>query len=555
MASLFASLDRGVRLLAQLDLSLSSLKDPRSPGRTMQETVAASHPPTLGGYKSVLLYGLSEIASRIKSRLSPADPAGASNLEALSPSYPAFRARVVELAERTTQEMSISRQPWGAEVDAKDKSNPMFHLGTLPPLLSTAEIPSPSAPQPQPQPKSSPLPLLLDCLSPLTAHFVEAASSRLLTLLSLMFPSLPPSADTLPPLPSKFDVKALAKAYEKELGRADPASGGERGMVPMMAEVVGTNVSLLAERASLAVSTRSPFLNADFSPTESFRHNLSLSSLLSLLQKSLERAPSETFLAPHQPTVPAAQYAAADECSQLLQKLALDRLARLLEHRVYVAIADPVKDKLGAFLAGGTAVESVEDVFGQIKTKLIDTLTSPEARKLTTTSIALFATNFFTSNLAITKTPPSQLLDHLNTISQFEIGLSAFCDNFEAESEECGRAHRELRALKQLVAWGGWDRPLGETTGAELRREAWSADLRKSTVMHFLFNFSDDLLSSPHHHKGVRAEEYVGGMVREGGGGEATAKEVVLSCIDEWRGRRGGKEEVVAGISAIAAAW
>jgi hypothetical protein len=73
--------------------------------------------------------------------------------------------------------------------------------------------------------------------------------------------------------------------------------------------------------------------------------------------------------------------------------------------------------------------------------------------------------------------------------------------------------------------------------------------------MHFLFNFSDDLLSSPHHHKGVRAEEYVGGMVREGGGGEATAKEVVLSCIDEWRGRRGGKEEVVAGISAIAAAW
>jgi hypothetical protein len=107
---------------------------------------------------------------------------------------------------------------------------------------------------------------------------------------------------------------------------------------------------------------------------------------------------------------------------------------------------------------------------------------------------------------------------------------------------EMGKPYAELRAVRQMFYWTGLDdKSVGASTVAKsMLREVWVKDVRPSTVFHFLFSFAPDLLSSPHHSKRMRPEDYVSNLVMLDGSideGEVSAWMTTMACCDSYQQR------------------
>jgi conserved oligomeric Golgi complex subunit 5 len=65
-------------------------------------------------------------------------------------------------------------------------------------------------------------------------------------------------------------------------------------------------------------------------------------------------------------------------------------------------------------------------------------------------------------------------------------------------------------------------------------------DVRPSTVFHFLFSYGPSLLSSPHHLKRMKVEEYVSTLVKLDGSvdnGEDDSWMTTMTCCDSYQQR------------------
>ena len=120
-----------------------------------------------------------------------------------------------------------------------------------------------------------------------------------------------------------------------------------------------------------------------------------------------------------------------------------------------------------------------------------------------------------------------------------------------------GKPYAELRAVRQMLFWSGLDNKdkTGPTIAKAMLRESWIKDVRPSTVCHFLFSYAPDLLSSPHHSKRVRADEYTGTLVGLDASiedGEAKAWMTIMACCDAYQQRESVEQSGQGGDPRVA---
>jgi hypothetical protein len=115
-------------------------------------------------------------------------------------------------------------------------------------------------------------------------------------------------------------------------------------------------------------------------------------------------------------------------------------------------------------------------------------------------------------------------------------------DSLSLSQIENGRPYAELRAVRQLLFWTGLDNKdkSAQEVAKSLLREVWMKDVRPSTVFHYLFSYAPGLLSSPHHAKRMKAEDYVATLVHYEGSvenGEDNSWMTTMSCCDSYQQR------------------
>jgi hypothetical protein len=131
-------------------------------------------------------------------------------------------------------------------------------------------------------------------------------------------------------------------------------------------------------------------------------------------------------------------------------------------------------------------------------------------------------------------------------LADFELALEQLV--FKAGSSlslgqvEQGKPYAELRAVRQMLFWSGLDdkSASAKSLAKALLQEPWVKDVRISTICNFLFAFAPDLLSSPHHSKRMRPEEYVSELVKLDGSieeGEGIAWTTTMACCDSYQQR------------------
>ena len=111
--------------------------------------------------------------------------------------------------------------------------------------------------------------------------------------------------------------------------------------------------------------------------------------------------------------------------------------------------------------------------------------------------------------------------------------------------------------MRQMLFWTGLEdkRKPAAAVSKSMLREVWVRDVRPSTVFHYLFSFAPSLLSSPHHLKRMKVEEYVGTLVTFNGDvdeGEASAWMTTMACCDSFRQRESAKPSINDGDVRIA---
>jgi hypothetical protein len=113
-----------------------------------------------------------------------------------------------------------------------------------------------------------------------------------------------------------------------------------------------------------------------------------------------------------------------------------------------------------------------------------------------------------------------------------------------------GKAYAELRAVRQMLFWTGLEdkSKAASAIAKSLMREVWLRDVRPSTVFHYLFSFAPNLLSSPHHWKRMKADEYVGTLVSLDGNteeGESLDWMTTMACCDNYRQRESAQSALI----------
>ena len=113
-----------------------------------------------------------------------------------------------------------------------------------------------------------------------------------------------------------------------------------------------------------------------------------------------------------------------------------------------------------------------------------------------------------------------------------------------------GKAYAELRAMRQMLFWTGLDDKSKPAAGVakSIIREVWVRDMRPSTIYHYLFSFAPNLLSSPHHWKRMRVDEYVGVLVSLDGDieeGESVDWMTTMQCCDSYQQRESAQSALI----------
>jgi conserved oligomeric Golgi complex subunit 5 len=421
--------------------------------------------------------------------------------------------------------------------------------------------------------------------------FLEEAMQRLCAPLEYMFPeNITLDADGhaisgLPLLPSRYDIQKFDVNIRQELSLADPREGGgDLSAVTMIAEIVVSMVSQFCDQAKGAVSQigEDSCLNPnDGSPTNALTHDMKVAAIMSAMATSVRTAPEKVFLAPYRPAVTAKLEEAVSMCERALQPalqeiesfvkvLILAPLCRALNRRVAWVIG---KMHLGSYMhegAGGLDDDSptfvqkyLADMYDNMAGKVLARLPT-EFASIVASTVARFSIYTFVSNASLIRPLSESARLHVTQdLADFELALEQFVlksgGSMSLSQISNGRPYMELRAVRQMLFWSDLDdkSKLPADVVKSILREVWVKEVRPSTVFHYLFSFAPSLLSSPHHAKRMKVEDYVvGTLVKLDGDvedGEATAWMTTMACCDSYQQRESAQHGFTDGDSRIPA--
>lgn len=419
--------------------------------------------------------------------------------------------------------------------------------------------------------------------------FLETSSKRLCAPLQYMFPDNVTIDETgnaishLPLLPSRHDMQKFDINIRQELSLADPREGGgDLSSVSMIAENVVRMISQFCEQAKNGVSHAGEdgYLNIhDDSPTEALLHDMKVSKIMSAMAKSLQTAPEKVFLEPYRPAITSKLEDAASICEQgllpglaelekFVKKSVLGPLSRVLNRRVAETIGR--MHHYGSYLHSDTTDPEGPSFVQRHLTVMYDRLAAlhlsklpPEYSATIASMVASFSIYAFVSNASLIRPlGEGAKLNVTQDLADFELALEQFMSKSGSSQQLSeianGKPYGELRAMRNMLFWTGLEAnsKSASTIAKSLLREVWIKDVRPSTVFHYLFSFAPDLLSSPHHFKHLKVEEYVGSLLTLNGDieeGEASSWMTTMACCDSYKQRESAQQDLSKGDPRIAA--
>ena len=186
-----------------------------------------------------------------------------------------------------------------------------------------------------------------------------------------------------------------------------------------------------------------------------------------------------------------------------------------------------------------------------------------EYASIVASTVATYSMYTFVSNVSLIRPLRETARLHITQdLADFELALEQLVfkagGSLSLSQVEQGKPYAELRAVRQMLFWTGLDEqstPASAVAKAILR-EAWAKDVRPSTVCNFLFSFAPALLSSPHHSKRMKPEDYVSTLVQLDGSiddGEVSAWMTTMACCDSYQQREsvGGGSDGDKRVAAI----
>ncbi len=418
--------------------------------------------------------------------------------------------------------------------------------------------------------------------------FLEASRERLCAPLQFMFQENVTVDDAgnaishLPLLPSRYDIQQLDTIIRQELSLADPREGGgDLSAVTMIADNVTRMISQFCEQGLNAVSQAGEDAcldPKDGSPTEALLHDLKVAKIMNAMAESLLAAPDKVFLEPYRPAVTAKLEEAASMCEQALQ-IGLHEIDKFVQSEILSplcrALNRRIASTIGRIHYGSYMQESsnpdgdgplfvqnyLNDLYEKIGNDHLSKLPKKYAAFVAST-IATFSIYIFVSNASLMRPLAEPTRLHLTQdLADFELYLEQLMvkggQTKQLSDIANGKPYAELRAVRQMLFWTG----LEDTTkpaasvAKSMSRETWVRHVRPSTAFHYLFSFAPSLLSSPHHWKRMRVEQYVGTLVTLEGDieeGETGSWMTTMACCDSYQQRESAQQGPKDGDARVA---
>lgn len=415
----------------------------------------------------------------------------------------------------------------------------------------------------------------------LQRSFLEASRARLCEPLEFMFQGNVTVDENgnaishLPLLPSRYDIQKLDSIIRQELSLADPREGGgDLSAVTMISENVTGMVSQFCEQAHNAVSQAGEDAcldPRDGSLTEALLHDMKVAKIMNAMTMSLTSAPEKVFIEPYRPAVTTKLQEAASMCEQALKTglqeidafvkaQILDPLCRAMNARISSAIGQIhygsyMQDRSGFELEieGPAFVQkALSGLFEDFGADHLSKLPKKYAQ-VVVSRLCVFSIYTFISNATLMRPLTESTRLHLTQdLADFELVLQQLVTKVSQGKQlseiASGKPYSELRALRNMLFWTGLDdtsKP-ASVVAKSVQREPWARDVRPSTIFHYLFSFAPSLLSSPHHFKHMRADEYVGTIVTLDGetdDGEAASWMTIMACCDSYQQRESAQQQ------------
>lgn len=412
---------------------------------------------------------------------------------------------------------------------------------------------------------------------PLQQAFVKACQKRLYEPLQYMFPEQTVTLDDdgvgvsaaaaagMTLLPSKYDIQRFDENIRQELSLADPRKegGGDLTLVGLVAECVCDMIAQFCDRARTAVSSlsdgvESNLLQSDWNMSEAMQHDRKVAAIMHATAKYLKVAGEKTFVAPYRPAVYPQHEEAARICQAGLDPALLE-IEKMVKHSILYPLCRAINRRILGVLAKmhhGVYIDSEDAAPSFVQKHLTDVLERvgqnllarfpPEYASLMAARVATFTIYAFVSNAALLRPLGENARLHVTQdLADLELALEQLVvknGSAQALALVVGHAYAELRAVRQMLFWTGLENSnaSAQDLSKALLREVWMKDVRPSTVLHYLYSFAPSLLSSPHHAKRLKAEDFVATLVKLDGSvndGEDAAWMTTMGCCDSYQQR------------------
>ncbi|GAX29534.1 hypothetical protein FisN_36Hh028 [Fistulifera solaris] len=410
--------------------------------------------------------------------------------------------------------------------------------------------------------------------------FLEKCKDRLHEPLQYMFPEhiavdddgvAIAGAVTTVLLPSKYDLQRFEQNIRQELSLADPKEGGgDFSTVTMIADCVVDLIVEFCTRAKNAISGvgENGYLAANtFAMTENLQHDRKVAAIMFTLANYLREAPHKTFVGPYLPATLSQHEEAAKICQRALAP-AIDSINRMVKSTILNPLCRALNRQIASVLAKihmGVYLESSSDKDGEGQPSFVQKHLStifdsiaknflvkfpPPYSSTVASTVSTFTIYTYISNVCLVRPLEETARLHITQdLADLELVLEQFLGKISGGASkplsqiEKGKPYAELRGVRQMLFWTGLESKNTSSTelAKALLREPWMRDIRPSTIFHYLFSFAPTLLSSPHHVKRVKAEEYVSSMLVQLDGsveaGEDDAWMVTVGCCDDYQQR------------------
>lgn len=416
--------------------------------------------------------------------------------------------------------------------------------------------------------------------------FLDESRERLFAPLEYMFGENVTVDDVgntiahLPMLPSKYDIQRINTIIRQELAIADPREGGgELSAATMIAEIVVQMIIQFCSQAENAVSNvgEDGCLASDGSPTDSLVHDMKVAKIMYYMSDCLQNAPEKVFLEPYRPALTPqleevssiavkALLPARKEIDSMVNNCILRPLCRALNR--YVAKTMGRMHQEGAYLyqngvdqpdgnASSFVQKHISVLFENISETILQKLPPPYSI-VVGSAVSIFSVYTFLSNaFLIRPIGEDAKLQLTQDLADFELVIDQFMTraggNVSSKTISNignGKPYNELRAVRQLLFWTGLEdqSKKGVTIAKNLMRQVWIRNIRPSTICHYLISFAPDLLTSPHHWKRMRVDDYVGTLVSLDGDideGETLDWMTTMACCDSYKQRESAQSAFV----------